>query len=59
MEWDFTPEDVINGRAAYGLENFRADLASEVRMNLGSAHEEEIRREAEEKHARFRLAHQS
>jgi len=45
MEWDFTPEDVINGRAAYGLENFRADLASEVRMNLGSAHEEEIRRD--------------
>jgi len=44
MEWDFTPEDVIKGQAAYGLENFRSDLANEVRMNLGGTLDEEFRR---------------
>jgi len=35
MEWEFTPEDVVKGRADYGLEEFRRDLAAEVRQNLG------------------------
>jgi hypothetical protein len=34
MEWDFTPEDVVQGRIGYGLSDFRADLASEVKLNL-------------------------
>lgn len=34
MQWDFSPEDVVKARADYGLENFRRDLAEEVRMNL-------------------------
>lgn len=45
MEWDFTPDDVIQGRATYGLENFRSDLAGEVQMNLGSAREDHFRRD--------------
>ncbi len=44
MEWDFTPEDVIKGQAAYGLENFRSDLANEVRINLGGTLDEEFHR---------------
>lgn len=35
MEWEFTPEDVVKARAAYGLDAFRRDLAEEVRMNMG------------------------
>ncbi|MFN3883779.1 MAG: hypothetical protein ACK4Q4_03340 [Rhodocyclaceae bacterium] len=35
MEWEFTPEDVVKGRSAYGLAEFRRDLAEEVKMNLG------------------------
>lgn len=35
MEWEFTPEDVVKGRSAYGLSEFRRDLAAEVQMNLG------------------------
>jgi hypothetical protein len=35
MEWEFTPEDVVKGRSDYGLEEFRRDLAAEVRQNLG------------------------
>lgn len=35
MEWEFSPEDVIKGRADYGLAEFRRDLAAEVRMNVG------------------------
>lgn len=34
MQWDFSPEDVVKARADYGLEDFRRDLAEEVRMNL-------------------------
>lgn len=34
MEWEFTPEDVVKARAAYGLDVFRRDLAEEVRMNM-------------------------
>jgi hypothetical protein len=37
MQWDFSPEDVIKARADYGLEDFRRDLAEEVRMNLPPA----------------------
>lgn len=34
MQWDFTPEDVVKGEIGYGLEQFRHDLAEEVRANL-------------------------
>lgn len=34
MEWEFTPEDVVKGRSAYGLAEFRRDLAKEVRANV-------------------------
>jgi hypothetical protein len=34
MEWEFTPEQVVKGNVGYGLENFRDDLAREVRSNL-------------------------
>ena len=34
MEWEFTPEQVVKGEAAYGLADFRRDLAEEVRRNL-------------------------
>lgn len=34
MEWEFTPEDVVKARAAYGLAEFRRDLAAEVQRNL-------------------------
>lgn len=33
MEWEFSPEDVVKGRAEYGLAEFRRDLAEEVRIN--------------------------
>lgn len=37
MEWEFTPEDVVQGKADYGLAEFRRDLAHEVRLNLPPA----------------------
>lgn len=39
MEWEFSPEDVVKGRAAYGLIEFRRDLAQEVRSNLPATDE--------------------
>ncbi|MBL0354188.1 MAG: hypothetical protein IPP03_16600 [Dechloromonas sp.] len=39
MQWEFSTEDVVKARADYGLEEFRRDLAEEVRMNLGVADE--------------------
>lgn len=42
MEWEFSLEDVVKGEARYGLENFRADLAAELRMNLAPASEKEF-----------------
>ncbi|HEX4944893.1 MAG TPA: hypothetical protein VFV55_11110 [Usitatibacteraceae bacterium] len=41
MQWDFSPEDVVKGRAGYGLEEFRTDLAQEVRLNTPDASYEE------------------
>lgn len=35
MEWEFTAEDVVKGRAGYGLAEFCHDLAEEVRHNVG------------------------
>ncbi|MDP1610423.1 MAG: hypothetical protein Q8M11_05165 [Sulfuritalea sp.] len=35
MEWEFTAEDVVKGRAGYDLADFRHDLAEEVRQNTG------------------------
>lgn len=42
MEWQFTPGQVVKGEAAYGLEDFRRDLALEVRNNLGPASPEQV-----------------
>ena len=33
MEWEFSAEQVVKGEVAYPLEDFRRDLATEVRMN--------------------------
>lgn len=37
MQRDFSPEDVVKARAEYGLEDFRRDLAEEIRANLPPA----------------------
>lgn len=34
MEWEFSPQDVVRGRCDYVLEDFRRDLATELRINL-------------------------
>ena len=34
MRWEFTPQDIVTGKVAYGLEAFRADLLEEIRLNL-------------------------
>jgi hypothetical protein len=44
VEWEFTPADVVKGEVAYGLEGFRDDLATEVRLNVSVAFEEEYER---------------
>lgn len=44
MEWEFTAEDVVKGAVAYSLEDFRGDLAREMRMNLAPASDAELRR---------------
>lgn len=41
MEWEFTPEQVVKGEVGYALEDFRRDLALEVRGNLGPASPEQ------------------
>lgn len=35
MEWEFTPEQVVGMQVDYDLEQFRADLLQEVRINMG------------------------
>lgn len=35
MQWEFTPEDVVKARSGYSLQDFRRDLAEEVRTNMG------------------------
>ncbi|MBK8638285.1 MAG: hypothetical protein IPN92_08315 [Chromatiaceae bacterium] len=44
MEWEFTPEAVVKGDATYCLEDFRRDLALEVRGNLGPVSAAEFQR---------------
>jgi hypothetical protein len=44
MQWEFSPEDVVKARADYGLEDFRRDLAEEVRINLPAADELQAQR---------------
>lgn len=34
MEWEFSAERVVNGEIGYRLQDFRLDLAREVRLNL-------------------------
>ena len=34
MEWDFTPEDVINGKVDYTVAEFREDLLNEIQFNI-------------------------
>ncbi|PKM43938.1 MAG: hypothetical protein CVV05_13930 [Gammaproteobacteria bacterium HGW-Gammaproteobacteria-1] len=36
MQWDFSPEHIVKGEIGYGLEQFRNDLAEELRANLGT-----------------------
>ena len=43
MEWEFMPEDVVKGGSAYGLAEFRHDLAQEVRQNVGADGEAFVR----------------
>ena len=42
MEWEFAPEQVVKGEVGYALEDFRRDLAAEVRGNLGPASPEQV-----------------
>lgn len=44
MEWEFLPEQVVKGEVAYGLKDFRRDLAQELRMNLGPISADEFAR---------------
>lgn len=37
MEWEFTAEQVVKAEVDYRLEDFRAGLAEEVRMNMPGA----------------------
>lgn len=39
MEWEFTPEEVVKAEVDYGLEQFRADMLAEVRINTGDMEE--------------------
>jgi len=41
MEWEFSPEQVVKGAVGYALEDFRQDLAHEVRMNMPQADHEQ------------------
>jgi hypothetical protein len=34
MEWEFTPEEVVKGDVQYGLEQLRADMLEEVKINM-------------------------
>jgi hypothetical protein len=40
MEWEFSAEQVVKGEVGYALEDFRRDLAREVRMNTPAADDE-------------------
>lgn len=42
MEWEFTPQQVVRGESAYGLEEFRRDLCEEIRHNLPGMGEAEL-----------------
>ncbi|MGC2064120.1 MAG: hypothetical protein WA610_14185 [Thermodesulfovibrionales bacterium] len=35
MNWNFTPEDVLTGKAYYNVAKFRDDLLEEIRRNRG------------------------
>ena len=41
MKWDFTSEDVLNGKAHYSIAQFREDLLKEIRDTAGQ-HRDEI-----------------
>ena len=34
MKWDFTPEDVRNGKADYTIAEFKKDLFEEIKLNI-------------------------
>jgi hypothetical protein len=34
MKWDFTPEDVRNGKANYTVGEFKKDLLEEIQLNI-------------------------
>jgi hypothetical protein len=35
MKWDFTPDDILNGKAYYSVTRFREDLLREIRDAVG------------------------
>lgn len=39
MEWEFTPEQVVGCQVDYDLEQFRADMLQEVKLNMGQMDE--------------------
>lgn len=41
MQWEFSAEQVVKGEVGYGLDEFRADLAREVGINMPDAGEGE------------------
>ena len=44
MEWEFKPGALLRGEAAYGLAEFRRDLAEEIRNNVPGLDEPELER---------------
>lgn len=42
MEWEFTPQQVVNGEMDYGLDEFRHDLMQEVALNMPGLGNEQL-----------------
>jgi len=41
MKWDFTCEDVTNGKAVYTVQEFKKDILEEIRMNIAKDHKDD------------------
>ncbi len=44
MQWEFSTEDVVKAQADYSLQQFRRDLAEELRSNLGPMEDAQLTR---------------
>lgn len=42
MEWEFTPQQVVNGEMDYGLDEFRHNLMQEVALNMPGLGNEQL-----------------